>query len=56
MNATPDLDLFEQRRHRAMNTLHTWLLGAGSLLLLAVTAFVFAGLCRFRPAPVSSAM
>ncbi|APH70318.1 zinc metalloprotease HtpX [Aquibium oceanicum] len=43
MNATPDLDLFEQRRHRAMNTLHTWLLGAGSLLLLAVTAFVFAG-------------
>ena len=43
MNVTPDLDLLEQRRHRAMNTLHTWLLGAGSLALLAVTAFVFAG-------------
>lgn len=43
MNASSELDLFEQRRHRAMNTLHTWLLAAGSLLLLAVSAFAFAG-------------
>lgn len=43
MNASSHLDLFEQRRHRAMNTLHTWLLAAGSLLLLAVSAFAFAG-------------
>ena len=43
MNASSHLDLFEQRRHRAMNTLHTWLLGAGSLALLSVSAYVFAG-------------
>ncbi len=30
-------------RSRATNTLHTWLLGAGSLLLLAVTAWAFGG-------------
>jgi heat shock protein HtpX len=30
-------------RSRAINTLHTWLLGAGSLLLLAVTAWAFGG-------------
>ena len=30
-------------RSRAMNTLHTWLLGAASLLLLAVTAWAFGG-------------
>src|SRR6188768_4111221 len=30
-------------RNRAINTLHTWLLGGGSLLLLAVTAWAFGG-------------
>ena len=30
-------------RNRAINTLHTWLLAAGSLLLLAVTAWAFGG-------------
>ena len=30
-------------RNRAMNTLHTWLLAAGSMLLLAVTAWAFGG-------------
>lgn len=43
MNASPDLDLFEQRRHRATNSLHTWLLAGGSLALLAVSAYAFAG-------------
>ncbi len=35
--------LLERHRHRTLNTLHTWLLASGSLLLLAVTAFIFAG-------------
>lgn len=43
MRSSSHLDLFEQRRHRAMNTLHTWLLAAGSLVLLGVSAFAFAG-------------
>ncbi len=44
MNATlPPLALLEGRRHRWLNTLHTWLLALGSLTLLAVTAYVFAG-------------
>ncbi|MDB4273607.1 zinc metalloprotease HtpX [bacterium] len=37
------LDLFAQRRGRLLNLVHTWLLAAGSLLLLGVTAWVFAG-------------
>lgn len=37
------LDLFAHRRGRLLNLVHTWLLAAGSLLLLAVTAWVFAG-------------
>jgi heat shock protein HtpX len=41
-NAIP-LSLLEQRRHRWRNNIHTWLLATGSLLLLAVTAYVFAG-------------
>jgi len=41
MNQT--LDLFAHRRGRLLNLVHTWLLAAGSLLLLAVTAWVFAG-------------
>ncbi|MEJ6784101.1 zinc metalloprotease HtpX [Aminobacter sp. Piv2-1] len=40
----PDaLNLLEHRRNRAVNALQTWLLGAGSLLLLAVTAWAFGG-------------
>jgi heat shock protein HtpX len=39
----PQIDLLAHNRNRAMNTLHTWLLGAGSLLLLAVTAWAFGG-------------
>jgi heat shock protein HtpX len=39
----PPLSLLEGRRHRLLNTLHTWLLAGGSLGLLAVTAYVFAG-------------
>jgi heat shock protein HtpX len=42
MNATP-LSLLEERRHRWRNAIHTWLLASGSLLLLALTAFVFGG-------------
>ncbi len=41
MNET--LNLVEQRRHRALNRLQTVLLIAGSLGLLALTAFIFAG-------------
>ena len=42
--ARPDaLNLLEHRRNRALNTLQTWLLGAGSLLLLGITAWAFAG-------------
>lgn len=37
------INLFEHRRNHAVNALQTWLLGAGSLLLLAVTAWAFAG-------------
>ena len=44
MNEIAPLSLLEQRRHRFLNAAHTWLLAAGSLALLAVTAFVFGGL------------
>lgn len=37
------LDLFQQRRHRLRNTVHTWLLATGSLVILAVSAWAFAG-------------
>ena len=41
---TPDtLDLFARRRNSTVNTVHTWLLVAGSLFLLAVTAWAFGG-------------
>lgn len=43
MNQAAPIDLLEQRRNRALNTLHTWLLGFGSLALLAVTAWAFGG-------------
>ncbi|WP_244425435.1 zinc metalloprotease HtpX [Pseudaminobacter salicylatoxidans] len=38
------LDLMAQRRNRRTNMVHTWLLGAAGLVLLAVTAWAFAGL------------
>jgi heat shock protein HtpX len=37
------IDLLEQRRNRVLNTFHTWLLGFGSLALLAITAWAFGG-------------
>ncbi|MBT1159160.1 M48 family metalloprotease [Aminobacter anthyllidis] len=43
MSELHSINLFEHRRNRAVNMLQTWLLGAGSLLLLAVTAWAFAG-------------
>lgn len=39
----PALDRLAQNRNRLLNTLHTVLLAGGSLLLLAVTAWAFAG-------------
>ena len=43
MATTDQLDLLQQRRNRVLNTVHTWLLAAGSLLLLAATAWALAG-------------
>ncbi|HWK65747.1 MAG TPA: zinc metalloprotease HtpX [Rhizobiaceae bacterium] len=43
MRHAPAIDLLAQRHGRARNTLHTWLLGAACLLLLAVTAWAFGG-------------
>jgi heat shock protein HtpX len=37
------IDFFESRRHATLNALHTWLLVGGSILLLAVCAYVFFG-------------
>lgn len=37
------IDFFEQRKHRMLNTAHTWLLVGGSLLLLAICAWLFFG-------------
>jgi heat shock protein HtpX len=37
------IDFFAERRNRVLNALHTWLLAAGALLLLAVTAWAFGG-------------
>lgn len=42
-NMSGDIDLFQQRRSHRRNRLHTWLLGGGSLLLLAATAWALAG-------------
>lgn len=39
----PSRALLEQRRHRVVNMIHTWLLAGGSLALLAVTAWIFGG-------------
>lgn len=42
--ASPDtIDRIIHRRHRALNTAHTWLLAGGSLALLGVTAWAFGG-------------
>lgn len=44
MPLTPDaIDFFVERRNRVLNAVHTWLLAAGALLLLGVTAWAFAG-------------
>lgn len=43
MSRTDTIDIFARRRNRFMNTLHTWLLAGGSLLLLGVTAWTFGG-------------
>ena len=43
MNRADTIDLLQQRRNRALNTFHTWLLGFGSLALLAITAWAFGG-------------
>lgn len=43
MKQAPTIDLLAHRHNRALNTLHTWLLGAACLALLAVTAWAFAG-------------
>ena len=37
------LDVFEQTKSSFVNSLHTWMLLAGSLTLLAVTAWIFMG-------------
>lgn len=43
MNQATPIDLLEHRRNRVLNTVHTWLLGVGSLALLAITAWAFGG-------------
>ena len=43
MTTSDMLDLFARRRNSTINTVHTWLLVAGSLALLAVTAWAFGG-------------
>ncbi|WP_406873086.1 zinc metalloprotease HtpX [Aminobacter sp. P9b] len=43
MSEPHSINLFEHRRNRTLNMLQTWLLGAGSLLLLGITAWAFAG-------------
>jgi len=43
MNEPSSLNLVEQVAHRRRNLLHTWLLVGGSLILLGVCAFIFAG-------------
>jgi heat shock protein HtpX len=37
------IDFFAERRNRVLNTVHTWLLAGGALLLLGVTAWAFGG-------------
>ncbi|MEP9374494.1 zinc metalloprotease HtpX [Mesorhizobium sp. KR1-2] len=43
MNRDYTIDLFAQRRKRMANMLHTWMLGAAALFLLAITAWAFGG-------------
>ncbi|MEI5679115.1 MULTISPECIES: zinc metalloprotease HtpX [unclassified Mesorhizobium] len=43
MSPNRTINHFAQRRNRVVNTLHTWLLGAASLFLLAITAWAFGG-------------
>lgn len=56
MNAQPRLDLLEQERHRSLNRFHTWLLVAGSLGLLGLTAWIFAGVTGVVMATVFGAV
>lgn len=44
MSRNRTIDLFAQRRNRMANMMHTWVLGAAGLFLLAVTAWAFGGL------------
>ncbi len=43
MRHTGPIDLLQQRRNRTLNTIHTWLLAGGCLMLFAVCAYAFAG-------------
>jgi heat shock protein HtpX len=43
MDQTSPAHLLARQRHRGLNAVHTWLLAGGSIALLAVTAYVFAG-------------
>jgi heat shock protein HtpX len=43
MSRIDTIDILARRRHTQRNTIHTWLLAAGSLLLLGVTAWAFGG-------------
>ncbi|MEP4422230.1 MAG: zinc metalloprotease HtpX, partial [Nitratireductor sp.] len=44
MSRQSNLDIVQQQRSRALNTLHTWLLAAGSLSILAASAWAFGGM------------
>lgn len=41
MSIADPIDRFARRRHKALNTLHTWLLAAGSLFILGVSAWAY---------------
>jgi heat shock protein HtpX len=41
MSIADPIDHFARRRHKALNTLHTWLLAGGSLLILGVSAWAY---------------
>lgn len=56
MSPEPSLDLVQQRRSRALNTVHTWLLAAGSLSILAVCAWAFGGIAALVYALVIGAV
>ena len=41
MSIADPIDRFARRRHKVLNTLHTWLLAAGSLFILVVSAWAY---------------